>query len=367
VAGELRVGIIGMGKIGEVHARAFRSVPGAEVAAICDAMPERLHAKGDELGLGRRYADYRKLLRDPDLDAVVIATPNCAHCRTALDALRAGKHVLCEKPMALNARQARRMVEAARAAGKVLQMGMVWRYKSECIVAKEYVSKGALGDIYHMKAVWRRRRGVPGLGRWFTTKAKSGGGVMIDIGVHFLDMAMWLSGKWKAESVSAAAYSKFGPRMRRYVYTSMWAGPPDYDGVFDVEDYATGLVRFAGDTTLSFAFSWAANCPEEMYVEILGDRGGLRLQLGEGLFLFTEYKGKLATIRPEYPETRHFELQAESFVNAVRGGRRPGATAEEGLAVMALLDAIQRSGATRREVRCSTSRPKKRPAATTAR
>jgi len=355
MARRVRIGIIGMGKIGEVHARALLNVPGAEIAAVCDADAKRLSALGEDIAPGRRYRDCRELVRQPDLDAVVVATPNFTHSRYTLDALAAGKHVFCEKPMALNAREAFRMVEAARKARRRLQIGMVCRFRSESVVAREYVRKGCLGRVYHMQALWRRKRGIPGLGGWFTTRAKSGGGVMIDIGVHLLDLVMWLSGLWNPTRVAAATYSKFGCRMRDYVFTRMWAGPPNYKGVFDVEDYAAGLIRFGADATLRFEFSWAANCREEMFVELLGDRGGLRLEFGQPVTIVTEYGGRVATVTPEYPETQHFDLQAENFVNAVRGRADPGATGEEGAIVMSVIDAIYRSATVGREVPVRTS------------
>lgn len=345
-----RIGIIGMGMMGTIHAKEFQAVPGAEVAAVCDTRPDVLHARADEFGVEQRYADYRKMLRDPNLDAAIIGTPNFTHCKIALDAFKAGKHVLCEKPMALNASQARRMTTAAKKARKVLQMGMIWRHKAECRVAKEMIEKGILGRIYHIHLVLRRRRGIPGLGRWFTTKALSGGGVLVDIGVHFFDLVMWLTNNWNPVRAGASLHSEFGSPLRRYVFTSMWAGPPNYKGTFDVDDYATGIVRFPQNVTLTFEFSWAANCRPEDSVDVLGNKGGMRLCDGDGLKLFTEYNGRVADVRPQYEDASPSEVQARSFVAAIRGKRKPAATGEEGLTVMKLLDAIDKSSRLNREV-----------------
>ena len=349
MARKVRIGIIGMGMIGAVHAKAFQGISGAEAAAVCDCRPDCLKAKGEEFGVSRLFTDYRKMLAEPDLDAVVVATPNHAHYTTTMDALKAGKHVLCEKPMALNARQARQMAAAAGKAGKLLQMGMVRRQNAESRVARGMIEKGALGRIYHMHMVLRRRRGIPGLGGWFTTRSLSGGGVLIDIGVHFFDLVMWLADMWRPERVSASLYAEFGRRMKEYVYTAMWAGPPKYDGTFDVDDYATGIVRFAGNATLSFELSWAANCEDVNFVEILGNKGGMRLHDDNGLALFTEHNGHLADIRPQYAEVEVFAAQAENFARAIRGKGKPAATAEQGAALMALLDAIHRSAESGKE------------------
>lgn len=355
MAGKTRIGIVGMGKIGTVHARAFGGVPGVEVAALCDTRADVLQAKGEEFSVGAQFDDYRTMLRQAEVDAVVVCTPNFTHCRTTIDALKAGKHVLCEKPMALNAREGARMVAAAAKARKVLQMGMVWRHKPDAKAAREYVEQGSLGRVYHMRLVLRRRRGIPGLGGWFTTRALSGGGVLIDIGVHFLDLCMWLAEAWEPERVSAVLHAEFGTPMRDYVFTGMWAGPPRYDGTFDVDDYATGMVRFPGKLTLSFDLAWAANCEEGNVVEILGRKGGLRLADGNGLTLFTEHNGHIADIRPQLPAGDNFSDQARTFVRAIRGKAKCTATGAQGAAVMRLLDAIHRSSELGREVRVPRS------------
>ena len=347
---KVRLGIIGMGMIGTAHAKAFKNVPDVEVAAICDSHADVLKAKGEEFEVERLFADYRKMLNEPDLDAVIVGTPNFTHCKTTVDAFRAGKHVLCEKPMALNAREGRKMVAAAKKARKVLQMGMVWRQRAESLVAKDYIEKGYLGRIYHMHLVLRRRRGIPGLGGWFTTRALAGGGVLIDIGVHLIDLLMWLSNNWKPTRVSAALYAEFGRHMKDYVFTSMWAGPPKYDGTFDVDDYAAGIVRFPKDVTLSFELSWAANCEPESFVELLGNKGGIRLDESNGFTLFTEHNGRIADIRPQYAEVAHFDEQCRHFIRAIRGRGKPPATGEQGVAVMEVLDAIHKSAELGKEV-----------------
>jgi len=269
----------------------------------------------------------------------------------AVAALKAGKHVFLEKPMAMNASQAADIVAAAGKAKTVLQVGMVWRQDPAAQVVRDYVEKGLLGEIYHIRAVLVRRRGIPGLGGWFTTKAQSGGGPMIDVGVHWFDIAMWMSGLWNPTSVSARTYAKFGPRMADYRYVGMWAGPPDLDGAFDVEDYSTGFVRFGDKATMSFEIAWAANAADETFVEVMGEKGGARVFDGNPLRILTEQDGRVADVAPQFnTNVNRFESQMRAFVSACRGQCPPAATGEQGLTVMKLIDAIYASSDAGKEV-----------------
>ena len=344
-----RIGIIGMGAIGTAHAEALKKVPEMELAAVAEVIPDRLAQRATQFG-AKPFADYRKLLREADVDGVYVCTPNSAHCDITIAALKAGKHVFCEKPMALNAAQARRMVAAAKAARRKIQMGMAWRQRGESQVLRDYIVKEKLGRIYHMRAVLCRQRGVPGLGGWFTTKAMSGGGGLIDIGVHFFDLVMWLSDRWDPERVSASAYSEFGKRMKNYVYVDMWAGPPKYEGVCDVDDYAAGHVRFKGGTSLTFEISWAGNNEENSFIEILGDKGGARACDGKPLRIITEDQGRIVEAQPKYRERNVFETEAARFAEVILRKAEPPATGEQGLAVMRLLDAIYESARLNKEV-----------------
>ena len=183
--------------------------------------------------------------------------------RRAIDALNAGKNVMLEKPMCLNADLARKVVAARDANKKVLQIGMVRRQSTEADIIKKLIEDGRLGDVYQIRVKLIRRRGIPGLGGWFTTKALSGGGGIIDISVHALDLSMYVTGLWNPTAVSAKTYSKFGSPIKDYHYVSMWAGPPKMDGIFDVDDYAAGLIRFGDKATLSFEVAWACNAHPE--------------------------------------------------------------------------------------------------------
>lgn len=351
---KVRVGIVGLGAIGSVHAEALKKTPSAELAALCDINPEVLAKKSAQYGVTRTYADYKEMVKQADLDAIYVCVPNYLHCPITIASLDAGKNTFCEKPMALNSGEARLMQEKAKASGKVFQLGMVWRQKAEAQTARDLILKGRLGRIYHIRAVMRRRRGVPGLGGWFTTKAMSGGGGLIDIGVHFFDLVMYLSDNWQPDRVSAQTYSEFGKRMREYVYTSMWAGPPKFDGVCDVDDYATGMVRFASGATMSLEISWAGNNPPESFIEILGDKGGIRAASdGNKLTLFTEEDGRIVDVVPQYADNKAFEVESQRFMDVIQGKAEPVATADQGVAVMQVIDGIYASSAMGREVAIS--------------
>ncbi|OQA85699.1 MAG: putative oxidoreductase YcjS [Lentisphaerae bacterium ADurb.Bin242] len=347
---KVKIGIIGCGTIGSVHADSYAKVENAELVALCDILPDRLAEKAKRHQVAKTYADYKKLLADPAIEAVSICTPNDVHAPIAIAAFKAGKHVMLEKPMTLNAGLGRKILAARDSAGKQLQMGMVWRQTPEAEVVKESIAAGRLGDIYHIHVKLIRRRGIPGLGGWFTTKAKSGGGGLIDIAVHFFDLAMWTSGLWNPTKVSAKTYSKFGSPMKDYHYISMWAGPPKYDGTFDVDDFACGFIRFGDKATMSFEVAWACNSEEESYVEFLGTKGGVKVGRGQTTIL-TEVDNRIADVKLSYPtEADRFTMEMRKFVDAVQGRGKVAATGEEGVVVMRLLDAIYKSGETNSEV-----------------
>ena len=345
---KLKVGIIGLGAIGSIHADCYNAAGNVEIAAVCDIKEAVLARQGDRLGVKDRFTAYAELLKT-DVEAVSVCVPNYLHKEIAVAVLEAGKHLLLEKPMALDAAEGAAIVAAHEKAGTVAAMGMCNRQRPPAQKIKALVEHGLLGEIYHARAVMIRRRGIPGLGGWFTTKAQSGGGPMIDLGVHWFDLVMWMTDQWQPTSVSAATYAKFGSPMKDYTYTGMWAGPPKYDGVFDVEDYSSGFVRFGGKMTLSFEIVWAANAPGGSFIELLGDKGGVRFE-GEKVTLYTEHDGHLADIVPQLAAANQYEVQAVKFVGACRGENDPPATLPQGCTVMKLLDAIYASSEAGAEV-----------------
>jgi len=348
---KVKVGIIGIGTIGTVHADAFSANSNdAEIAIFCDINSERLKVMGEKYKVGKLCSDYKDVLKS-NIDAVVVSVGNVLHKVIACAALKAGKNVLLEKPMAMNSKEAAEIVDAAGKSRKILQIGMVQRQRGDIQLARKYVEDGILGDIYHMRTVLIRRRGIPGLGGWFTAKSASGGGPLIDVGVHWFDAAMFISGHWNPTAVSAMSYSKFGNPMENYKYVSMWAGPPKYDGVCDTEDYATGFVRYGKKATMSFEIAWAANADDESFVEVLGTKGGIRVFSSKNPKLLTEYNGNLANIELLIPESGNsFQIQAKKFIDACRGERSSEVPGMQGLINMKLIDAIYESGVKGKEI-----------------
>lgn len=349
---KVKIGIIGVGTIGSVHADAYAKVEDAEIFAICDINPDTLKAKSERHGVKLTYENYHDLLANPEIEAVSICVPNDLHAPIAIDALKAGKHVLLEKPMCLNAELGRQILAARDASGKLLQMGMVRRQCAEAEVLRPLIAEGKLGKIYQINIKQIRRRGIPGLGGWFTTKARSGGGGVIDIAVHSIDLALHLTGLWEPTAVSAKTYSKFGSPIKDYHYVSMWAGPPKADGTFDVDDYATGFIRFGEEATMTFQVAWACNSQPEDSIEIIGDKGGVRIgSSANGITLLTEYDNRPADIVLDYNKNADgFQKETAKFVKAVKGEGEIPATGEEGVVLMRILDAIYKSSDTNKEV-----------------
>lgn len=350
----IKVGIVGAGAIGEVHAKSAKKA-GATVVAIADVNGEAAERFGKEHAVDKRTGDIDELFQDSDIDAIVVAVPNCFHRSVAISAMEAGKDVFLEKPMALSAVECREIDQVARRQDRILQIGFVNRYTPHAMTAKRFVDDGRIGKVYHAKANFYRRRGIPGLGGWFTTKAMSGGGPLIDIGVHVMDLAMHLMGYPKPLRASGKVYAQFGPRMGDYLYEKMWAGPPKQEGTFDVEDSAHALIRLDGGATLEVNVTWAGNFKEEgpfkNSIALLGDKGGLSFNLYEGgLSVTTEENGHNVDLTPHSKESDAWENQWQAFIHAVKTREQPEASGANGTTVQAMIDAIYSSGEADAEV-----------------
>jgi predicted dehydrogenase len=345
----LRVAIIGAG-IGRAHLSGYKKCANVEIAAICDLNEERAKATAEEFGAKHVYTDYVQMLKEATIDAVSVCTPNALHAEIATAALEAGKHVICEKPMADSLAGAEKIVDAARKAqakGQIFMMGMNNRFRGDSQVLKKLIDAGELGDIYFAKCGWIRRNGIPGFGGWFTTKAMSGGGPLIDIGVHVMDLTMYLMGNPTPVSASGSTYAKFGPRG---LGQSTWGAPAEGEKKYDVEDLATGLVKFDNGATLFIEASWASHIKDDFfYSTLLGTEGGAEL---EPLTVYKAIQGVPADIHPKVPSgiPGGHEGEIIHFVECIREGKQPIPTAEQGLHVLQILDAIYRSAQTGREV-----------------
>lgn len=335
------IGIIGAGGISEAHLEAIREEPRAEVVAIADISAEVASKRAARHTIPQVYEDFRELLRQPDIDAVIVCVPNYLHAEAAKLALASGKHVLCEKPMAMNVRQAEEMIEAADRSGKVLMVAQNNRFRSDAMYVKGLVDEGRLGQIYHAKTGWVRRNGIPGWGSWFTQKELAGGGPLIDIGVHMLDLTLWLLGHPRPTSVLGQTYAQFGPRKKGL---SEW-GRRDENGRFDVEDMAVAMIAFENGMTLTLDASWASHIEEEnVFLHLYGQEGGASLDLQQERFtLYQDWNGTPATTNIQPVRTKERVRLFHNFIDSLEGKAAPLCTPDQALYINRLIEAIYAS------------------------
>jgi predicted dehydrogenase len=337
---KLRIGTIGLG-MGSGHIRGFKTHPNAEVVAAADTCEERLKERGEELAVPSLYTSAEEMLEKEKLDIVSIAVPNKFHKPLTLAAFDAGCHVLCEKPMAMNAKEAKEMLDASKKANKRLMINFSFRFTEQSYAMKQQVESGILGDIYYARTIWHRRRGMPGFGGWFGQKKLAGGGPLIDLGVHRLDLALWLMNYPKPTWVMGSSYNHIA------------TGIAEKQGKkFDVEDIAVGLVKFENGATLEVEASWAANIKENelMQTRLLGTEGGLlQKNLDEGYKFEAEFYLEKEGCKYDmklHPPVPAAKSSYYHFVDAISNDVPHIATGEEGLIVMELLDAIYKSSKT---------------------
>jgi predicted dehydrogenase len=342
---KLRVGVVGLG-MGRNHAQQFAAHPKATVVAIADTDSKRLDELGAELKIEKRYTDAEEMIASESLDIVSIATPNKFHKPLTLAAFQAGAHVLCEKPMAMSAAEGRQMIAASRKAKRRLMINFSYRFTPQAWQLKKDVDTGILGDIYYGRTQWLRRRGLPGFGGWFGQKALAGGGPLIDLGVHRLDLALWLMGYPKPKWVMGAAHNPIATRLAA-----------EQNRKFDVEDFATAMITFTNGATLDLTASWASNIKERELMEtrLLGTKGGLvQRNLREGYDfeaeLFIERDGVQYDLQPHGPIPNVPGPMAH-FADSILHDTPHIATGEEGLLVMEILDAVYESAATGKPIR----------------
>lgn len=347
----MKVAVIGCGNIANTaHIPAYIKNPEAEIAYFCDILPERAAAAVETYGCGKAITDYKDALADPQVEAVSVCTPNHVHAIIAIDALRAGKHVLCEKPAARTYAEALEMQRVQHETGKILNIGVVNRFNDSVNRIKEYIHSGRLGEIYQVYVSFRAHRSIPGLGGDFTTKAIAGGGALIDWGVHFLDIVMYCCGDPKPLTVSGETFCKLGKDMEGYVYTDMWAGPPKYDGTYDVDDAVTGLVRTDGPV-ITLNGAWAQNIGEgEMFIDFLGTKAGIRLQYGKEFTVYTTENNALVSYTPKFPIRDHFENEINAFVRCIQTGEKLPSHIDTAVITAQMMQALYDSAGAHREI-----------------
>lgn len=333
----VKIGIIGLG-IGKWHLDSFKQTTSAEVVALCDADEERLKKMGAEAGITKLYTNIGSLFRNKDIDAVSVCLPNYLHAKVTVAAMKAGKHVLCEKPLAASVKDARKIVKAEKETGKKCMVAMKFRFTPEAHYITEELKKGAFGEVYYGYTHYLRPLGgIPtGAGNWFINKAKSGGGALIDNGVHLLDINWYLMGCPKPVSAFGAVYAKFGPDIE------------SIKNDFDVEDFGCGLIKFENGASVYLDNAWASMVDDTvMALKIIGTKGGA------GMWPFSIVKnenGKNVGVKPDLTGKK-YPTQFEHFVECVINGADPISPAVQGLQLVKMLDAIYASSRTGKAVR----------------
>ena len=348
---KIKVAVIGCGNIANfAHIPSYLKNEDAEIKYFCDIIPERADNAVEKYKCGKAVYDYREILNDPEIDAVSVCTPNNVHAQISIDFLKAGKNVLCEKPAARTYDEALTMLDAQKQTGKILNIGVVNRFNDSVNKIKSLIDSGELGNIYQVYISFRSHRSIPGLGGAFTTKEIAGGGVLIDWGVHFLDIVMYCCSDPKIKTVTAETFSKLASNIEDYTYVDMWAGPPKFDGVCDVEESITGLVRTEGPT-ITLNGAWAQNIGEnEMFIDFMGDKGGVRLQYGADFTLYSTKAGMLTTTKTSFTTNNHFENEINAFVNCVQNGNKLPSNIDTNIYTSRLMQALYDSAEQHKEI-----------------
>lgn len=349
----IHIAIIGVGNIAETHLAAYRRNPEVKVVAFCDINPDRLAKMGEKYGVTKLYTDMQEMFREvPEIDAVSVCTWNAAHAPCTIAALKAGKHVLCEKPMAMNAAEAEEMKKTAAACGKLLMIGFVRRHGNDCKILREFVDSDYFGELYYAKATYLRRNGNPG--GWFGNKALSGGGPLIDLGVHVIDLVRFVMGNPKPASVYGATFTKLYDRKNIKSQKGYRSSGATGEDVCNVEDLASAMIRFDNGAVLSIEASFSLNLKkDEGKIEFFGTKGGAKLD--PELELYGEVNGymtdmTLAATRTALSFDGLFENEIDHYIDCIQGRADCLAPAEDGVTLMKILDAVYESAKTGHEV-----------------
>ena len=330
----LRMGLVGVGAAAQVsHIPVLKRMEDVELVALCDRDGEKAARVAAKFQVARSTNRLDDLLADDEIDAIDICTPNFLHAPMATAALEAGKHVLCERPLARSAEEARAMVKAARKADRILMCSVAHRFRPDAQLLRRFVDKGDLGQIFLAKAGWLRLRTQWDSDEWRAQKRESGGGVVLDLGFHMLDLALWVLGSPAVESVTASVH-----RLKKG----------------EVEDSATAFFRLEGGATLSLELTWGLLMEKDFnYLNLFGSGGAALLnpfRVHKGMHgTLVNVTPALDTARNQYKQS--IEAQIDHFADALRKGNKPMGEAEEILPVMELMDAIYRSADQGKEVK----------------
>lgn len=352
---KLNVAIIGCGNIANAaHIPGYLKLDNVEIKYFCDIIPERADRAVKKYGCGTAVYNYKELLGHDDIDIVSVCTHNDFHAPISIDFMRDGKDVICEKPAARTVEEALEMQKVAHETGRMLSIGVVNRFCDTVNHIKDLIANGDLGEVYQVYVSFRAHRSIPGLGGDFTDKSKSGGGVLIDWGVHYIDLTLYCLGDPAPLTCSGAAHCKLGKNMKDYVSVGMWAKDTSNveTGVYDVDDFVSGFIRTSGPA-ISFNGAWAQNIGEsECFVDFMGTKAGVRMYYGGKFVMYSTLNGMLTEITPDYASTG-FDYFAEikSFVNSVITRTPNQAYIDKAIITSKILDAVYRSSDLKEEVK----------------
>lgn len=345
----IKVGIIGAGGISNCHISGYKALENVEIYAVCDINEQRAKDCAKKNNIKHVFTDYNEMLALSELDAVSICTWNNVHAPATIAALKAGKHVLCEKPMAINAIEAQQMVDAEKESGKILMVGFVRRFGNDAKILKDFIDNGMMGDIYYAKASYLRRYGCPG--GWFGDRKYSGGGPLIDLGVHVIDLVRYLMGKPAAVSITGATFNKLGARdnikgTKGYVCS-------DNGDIFNTEDMAVAMIKFDNGAVLSVETSFSLNIKNDSgNIELFGTKSGAKLD--PKLEFYSELNNYLVDITPAHDTALSFnglfENEISHFIDCISKGTKCISTSMDGLELMKIIDTVYLSAQAGKEV-----------------
>lgn len=331
----VRIAVVGAGAVAQInHIPAYSKIEGVEVVSICDIDGEKARRVAQRFGIPDSCSDHEKLFASKDLDAVDVCVPNHLHAPMSIAALNAGKHVLCEKPFSRNPGEAARMVAAAEKNKCVLMAAFNNRYRNDAQILKTFMDQGEVGRIFYAKCGWLIKHTAWDAASWKAQKRFAGGGVLIDLGVQMLDLALWILGMPEVATVSAATSTR--------------------PGVDEVESNAAAFLRLRNGTTLTLEVGWSLLMEKDFaYVNLFGEHGAALLN---PLRLHREMHGNLVNVTPETESIRNmykasYENEIAHFVDCVRTGRKPLSSGEEAVQVLKVLEAIYKSAESGREVK----------------
>ncbi len=344
----IKIGIIGAGGISQVaHIPNFQKIDGVKVEAICDINEEKLNYVADKFNIPKKFTDWEKMVEE-DMDAVVICSPNVFHAVQSIKAMENGKHVLCEKPICLTVKEAEDIFKTVEKTKKVFMGAFPRRFLGETVVLKKLVNDGFFGEIYYLKASYLRRRGIPGLGTWFTSKKLAGGGPMMDVGVHMIDMVLYIAGLTDPKIVFGATFEKFKDKAVDGGWPPAETRKGDKPtGKMEVEDLANGFVKFSNGAVLFVEASWAGNSEVGLKGSLFGTKAGAQLpdplDNKNPVRIYTETNGVVSDIIPEIPKIDTYFEEVKHFIECIREGKQPITKKEEIIGVVKIIEGIYKS------------------------